>query len=49
MMRYCEKAFTDILNCCDINFTYILFHMANLLNEFVLRMVLPIYTTNLLK
>ena len=28
-----RKAFTDILNCCDIHFTYILLHMANLLNE----------------
>ena len=27
-----RKAFTDILNCCDIHFTYILLHMANLLN-----------------
>ena len=29
-----RKAFTDILNCCDIYFTYILLHMANLLNGF---------------
>ena len=28
-----RKGFTDILNCCNIHFTYILFHMANLLNE----------------
>ena len=28
-----RKAFAGILNCCDIHFTYILFHMANLLNE----------------
>ena len=27
-----RKAFTDILNCYDIHFTYILFHVANLLN-----------------
>ena len=28
-----RKALTDILNCCDIHFTYILLHMANLLNR----------------
>ena len=28
-----RKAFTDILNCCDIHFIYTLFHMANLLNR----------------
>ena len=28
-----RKAFTDILNCCDIHFTYILLHMANLLKK----------------
>ena len=28
-----QKAFTDILNCCDIHFTNILLHMANLFNE----------------
>ena len=30
------KAFTDILNCCDIHFTYTLFHMANLLNGIII-------------
>ena len=30
-----RKAFTDILSCYDINFTYILLHMANLLNGFI--------------
>ena len=30
-----RKAFSDILNCCDTHFTYILIHMANLLNEFI--------------
>ena len=29
-----RKAFIDILNCCDIHFTYILLHMVNLLNDF---------------
>ena len=29
-----RKAFTDILNCCDIHLTYILLHMVNLLNRF---------------
>ena len=29
-----RKAFTDILNCCDIHLTYILIHMVNLLNRF---------------
>ena len=28
-----QKAFTDILNCCDILFAYILFHMANLIRS----------------
>ena len=28
-----RKAFTDILNCCDIHFTYILLDIANLLNK----------------
>ena len=28
-----RKAFTDILNGCDIHFTYILLDMANLLNK----------------
>ena len=27
-----RKAFTDILSCCDIHFTFILVHMASLLN-----------------
>ena len=27
------KTFTDVLNCYDVHFTYILFHMANLLNQ----------------
>ena len=31
-----QKTLTGILNCCDIHFTYILFHMANLLNGFTL-------------
>ena len=30
-----RKAFTDILNCCDIHFTYILFHMVNVSNGFI--------------
>ena len=29
------KAFTDILNSFDIHFTYILFHMTNLLNSVI--------------
>ena len=28
-----RKAFTNILNCCNIHFTYILFDMASLLNS----------------
>ena len=28
-----RKASSDILNCCDIQLTYISFHMANLLNS----------------
>ena len=28
-----REAFTNILNYCDIYFTYITFYMANLLNE----------------
>ena len=28
-----EKVFADILNCFDIYRTYIIFHMANLLNN----------------
>ena len=27
--------FTNILNCCDTHFTYVLFHMANLLNRLI--------------
>ena len=30
-----RKAFTDILNCCDIHSTYILLHMANLSSGFI--------------
>ena len=29
-----RKAFTHILTCCDIHFTYILLHIANLLNRY---------------
>ena len=29
-----QKAFPNILNCCDIHFIYVIFHMANLLNRY---------------
>ena len=29
-----RKAFTDILNCCNIHFNYTLFHTANLLKDY---------------
>ena len=38
MKAFCGKVssvleFINILNCCDTDFTYILFHMTNLLNR----------------
>ena len=38
-----RKAFTDILNCCDIHLTYILLHMANLLNKHITAPLLTLH------